>query len=46
MHHKKHRNLDTYYIQATPSCMTHTKVEPFGESQSWPPLEKSLKKVR
>src|SRR5215211_8146064 len=26
------RNLVTYCIQATPSCMTHAKVEPFWES--------------
>src|SRR5215208_8297979 len=36
-----HRNLGTYCIQATPSCTTYAKVEPFEESQSWSPLEKS-----
>ena len=37
-----HRNLGTYCIQATPSCTTHTKVELFGESQSWAPLSNSF----
>jgi hypothetical protein len=39
------RNLVTYYIQATPSCTAHPKVEPFEESQSWLPLEKISAKV-
>jgi hypothetical protein len=40
-----HRNLGTYFIQATPSCTTHAKVEPFEESQSQPPLEKSSENI-
>jgi hypothetical protein len=38
------RKLGTYRIQATSSCTTHTKVEPFEESQSWMPSKSSLKK--
>jgi hypothetical protein len=41
-----HRNPGTYCIQANPVCTIHAKAEPFEESQSWPPLEKSSEKVR
>jgi len=37
-----HHNLGTYCIQATPSCTTHAKVEPFKESQSWALLSNSF----
>jgi hypothetical protein len=42
---RQHRNLGTYRTQATPSCPAHPNVEPFGDSQSWPPLEKPSEKV-
>jgi hypothetical protein len=41
---RQHRNLGTYRIQATLSCTTHAKVEPFEGSQSWLSIEKSPKK--
>jgi hypothetical protein len=40
-----YRNLGTYCIQATPSCTTNAKVEPFEESRSWAALEELSEKV-